>query len=133
MAAIHDFAMDQGSTWTRTLNCANSDGTPVDFGSGASAKMQVRAFIGAEDPIMEADCAVSSGDGTVVAVFTPEVSTAVNVNTLDSGKIIENSKPYTGYICYYDLEITWGSGPSDGNKTRLIQGRICINPEVTLD
>lgn len=132
MAATHDFALDQGSTWTRTLTCANSDGTPVDFGAGATAKMQCRAFIGAVDPaLMEANCTVSDGSITLEIVATE--STAVNVNTLDAGKITENGKAYSGYICYYDVELTWGTGPSEDNKTRIIQGRICINPEVTLD
>jgi hypothetical protein len=133
MAATHDFALDQGTDWARTLNCANSDGTPVDFGIGAYAKMQCRPFIGATgSPLIEATCTVTPSTGTIKVEIAHADSSLVNVNTLDSGKITENGTIYNGYICYYDLEVTWGEGPSIDNVTRLIQGRICINPEVTL-
>lgn len=134
MAATHDFALDQGATFKRTLYCKNSDGTAVDFGTGAVVKMQCRAFIGATgDPIMEATCTVTPSSGQIDLLITPASSTAVSVATLDAGKVIENGTSYSGYICFYDVEVTWGSGPNSGNKTRIIQGRICINPEVTLD
>lgn len=131
MAATHDFILDQGSTWVRVLHCSNSAGTPVDFGVGASAKMQFRSVIGAADVLFEADCVVDSVAGTITATVLPIYTSApaMDIFALKVGKVTENGVLRSGYISWYDLEVTFG----DTTKIRVIEGKTCITPEVTLD
>ena len=130
MAAKHDFILDQGATWVRTFNCTKTDGTAVDFGAGASAKMQFRAYIGAPTNLFEAACVIATpASGVIVATVLPAMSTAVNLFQLESGKATENSVTKTGYMSVYDLEVTFG----DTTKIRVVEGNTCITPEVTLD
>lgn len=137
MASKHDFILDQGTTWTRTITCQKSDKTPVIFGTGATAKMQFRPFYGAPTALMTATCTVDTSTdwhtatGNIVVTVAPADSTAVNLNTLEQGTVTENGIKACGGICVYDLEVTFGS-VNPGFKARLIEGHTCITPEVTL-
>lgn len=118
-AGIHNFRIEQGTTWSRTLRL--SQGTPavaLDL-TGYTARSSIRKA--AHSTVALADITCNIADPTV---GTLELSlTAVQTAALpaDGGSWDEPSR----YA--YDVEIV----DPDGKVTRLLNGAILVSPEVT--
>jgi hypothetical protein len=109
-AATYNLNIDQGSDWAIQLTLAE-DGSPKDL-TGYSARAQLRP---------------TKTSSTLSATFTCTVTDAVNgIVRMALGN--STTASLTAGIYYYDLEI-YTSG--DGVVTRLIEGQVTINQEVT--
>ena len=130
-AGRYSFLIEQGATTDFEIQYKGSSGTPVDL-TGYEAAMQIR---NAQNGTTLYATLTSSIDDT----YTKEVSgsflslSGSNLSTpLSSGSI----GVYIGHAvtndfsfneAFYDLELTSGS-----IRTRLIQGQIQLNDQVTL-
>lgn len=115
-AADHDFALEQGATFRRTLEYQNPDTTPFDL-SGYTARMHVRARAGAPDPPLveltteNGGLTIDGPNGTIDVVVSAAQTTALPV-----GRVV------------YDLLLV---APS-GDIIRLIEGSMVIDAAVTV-
>lgn len=113
-AGNHNFIMEQGATFKRTITITDDTGTPWDL-TGYSARMQIRNTIDAAST--ELDISTTSGEITLTpasGIVTVEVPATDTANlTFDTA--------------VYDLEIEDGSG----FVWRIIQGTVTLNKEVT--
>lgn len=114
-AAVVSLLIQQGADLAHTISLQNSDGT-VFVLSGYSAKMQVRAFLGAAATLLE----LSTANGRLVINGLAGQITLSLDNTTTSALTFKSG--------VYDLEITSGAG----FVTRVMQGNITVSPEVTL-
>ena len=108
-AGTYNFVLDQGATFTRQLT-VKDDGTVMNL-TGYSVASKMRS---------------THDSGTVVGTFTCTVSNAtggvitMSMTSTTTGGIEEG-------IYVYDLEMTSGGG----TVTRLMEGTVTVNPEVT--
>ena len=112
-AGSHDFEMEQGATFNRSILVKDGDGNPVDL-SGASCRMQVRPFIESDTVIIE--LTTSNGRITIdgpLGQITLLVSAASTSSISQSG--------------VYDLEVVY----PDSSVDRLLKGSLVLSPEVT--
>ena len=118
MAAKYDLHIDQGSTFTRDFIYEDEDGAPQNL-AGYSARMMIRkAKTSLGEPTFDSNDAagalvVTGAEGKVTLTLTDDVTQALPA-------------PFEGF---YDIELDDGSGVI----TRLIQGRVFIDPNVTRD
>lgn len=122
MAAIFDFAVDQGSTkrfgFTWSHNTGTADDpvwTPYDL-TGCSAKMQIRLAHG--KPIL-VEITDSTSDGSLTLGGT---AGTVGVWLSDENTDLLNVK-----TTHYDIEITFPSGDTQ----RVLQGKITSSLAIT--
>ena len=115
MAAILDLTIDQGSTYSHTLELrqGNPSGSVLNL-TGYTAKMQVRLSVNNPDVILELSTmngglTIDGINGKITIQITPEQS-----RLFVYGKMV------------YDLEIS-----ISGNDTRIVQGSIVCSLEVT--
>ncbi len=113
IAGVHNFTIDQGATWTRTVELQNPDETPYNL-TGYTARMQIRREITSTTVIMSLTTengriALGGALGTITLTLTDELTATI---------------PYDGV---YDLEIV----SNGGEVYRVIKGIIRLNPEVT--
>lgn len=88
--------------------------SPVNV-SNYTAALQIRSLPSSETAVLS----LTNGNGITVGTTNGLIevhATAIQTAAIDEG-------PY-----YYDIEIT---SPASGTKTRLAQGRVIVNPEVT--
>jgi hypothetical protein len=116
MAEHHDLVIDKGATYLRRFRWMDANRVPVDL-TGYEARMHIRAAIEDEATLLEL---TSEDDGGIVLGG-------------DSGFIdleIEAgiTKAVVGTGGFYDLEL---EAPSTGRVTRLVQGTVRFDPEVT--
>lgn len=113
MAEIYDFPVDQGATHSFTLTYTDSAGDPIDL-SGHTVKMEVRK--GFKDSALAFTLANGSG------VDMTNAATGVLLVTMSAAQTgaLEDD------VYRYDLEVTLS-----GVVTRLVQGEITVNREVT--
>ena len=108
-AGTYNFVLDQGATFTRQLT-VKDDGTVMNL-TGYSVASKMRS---------------THDSGTVVGTFTCTISNAtggiitMSMTSTTTGGIEEG-------IYVYDLEMTSGGG----TVTRLMEGTVTVNPEVT--
>jgi hypothetical protein len=108
-AGTYNFIMEQGATFTRQLTVKENDSALNLTGYSVASLMRS-----------------THDSSTVAGTFTCTISNAVggiidmSMNPTTTGAIEEGM-----YV--YDLEITAGSG----TITRLLQGEVTVNPEVT--
>lgn len=112
--ATYAIKLNQGSSYTLPLVLKDGDGNLVNL-SGYSAAMQIRIVPEAEDVIDE----LSTGNGRIVI-------------DAENGKLTlsfphEVTEAYPAGQFFYDIEIV----SADDEVTRILQGRIFINAEVT--
>lgn len=109
-AGTYNFTIEQGATFTRTLNWQNPDGSAINL-TGYTAKMQARDKSGniLIDFGASGTLTVNGSAGSVTITLPAAVTTAL---TFDS--------------CKYDLKLT-----SVSNVARLVQGTITLSKEVT--
>ena len=115
MATKLDLQLDQGATFEHLLTWTTNEGAPIDL-TGYTARMQVRPKAGSDDLIFDLTTengGITLGDvaGTITIAISATDSTAVIVRK-----------------GVYDLELC----SSSGFITRLVQGKLVIDPEVTV-
>lgn len=112
--ATYAIKLNQGSTYTLPLILKDGEGALIDL-SGYSAAMQIRIVPEAEEVIDE----LSTDNGRIVI-------------DAENGKLTlsfphEVTEQYPAGQFFYDIEIV----SADDEVTRILQGRIFINAEVT--
>jgi hypothetical protein len=112
-AARHDFTIEQGTTWRRTIEYKDSVGAPIVL-TGWTARMQVRSRHGSAATLLSLTSTPAAGISIASNVLTV-VATAAQTAVLPVGRSV------------YDLELV---SPA-GEVTRLIEGSILVDPEVT--
>ena len=114
MAATRNIGIDQYATFTIGIGYKDAQGDPVDL-TGYTAAMQIRDSAAV---VLLSLSTTPTANGSVLTV-TPLTGT-IDVTITD-----EDTATLTNGV--YDLVITDGSG----NKTRLIEGKVVVNPGVT--
>ena len=108
-AGTYNFIIEQGATFTRQLTVKENNSALNLTGYSVASLMRS-----------------THDSSTVAGTFTCTISNAVggiidmSMNPTVTGAIEEGM-----YV--YDMEITSGSG----SRTRLLQGEVTVNPEVT--
>lgn len=112
ISGVHNFTIDQGSTFSRTITVKNYDDSLYNL-TGHTARMQIRRDIDSATVMLE----LTTENGRIVlggAAGTIVLSvSATDTSTLDRSGV-------------YDLELVQGA-----IVKRLIRGTINLNPEVT--
>lgn len=114
MAAVYSFTLDAGTDSTIVFAYKDSTGAAINL-TGFSAKMQLRP-----NPGGTVGLELSTTNGKVV------LGGAAGTVTVTFGHVDTTSLTLPTYV--YDLELTDGSS----NVTRLVQGTITVDPEVTV-
>jgi len=113
-----DIVIEQGANWKRSLIWKDKNATPVNL-SGYSAKMAIRqrkSDIGA--------LLIIRHNGTSPEIILGGAAGTINIDILAS-----RTGPLDFKWGYYDLELTDGSA----NVTRLLEGRVRLSKQVTID
>lgn len=111
MAGNHDFYIDQGATFKRTITLRRN-GVPVNL-TGYSGRMQLRSFVTQEDP----DLDLTTEDG------------GLSFTDLEAGKVLihitaTQSAALAGkYV--YNLEIL-----ANGDVDRPLEGSVIMSPDA---
>ena len=112
-AATYNCTIDQGADWYVTFVYKDSAGTAIDL-TGYTAAMMVRDTYANSTTVLS----LTSSSGITITPLTGTLqvrATATQTAAIAAGSYV------------YDLEIT-----SAGSiKTRLVQGKITVSPEVT--
>lgn len=112
IVGTHNFEILQGETWTRTLTWKIS-GALVDL-TGYTARMQVRRKVTSDSTLLS----LTSGSGITLGGSAGTITLSVSAT---------DTAAMTWREGKYDLELV----ASDGTVTRLLEGRITVDPEVT--
>ena len=108
-AGTYNFIIDQGATFTRQLT-VKEDGSAMDL-TGYSVASKFRSTHDSSTVVGTFTCSISNASGGIITMAMTASTTA----DIEEG------------IYVYDLEIT----SSSGTVTRLLQGEVTVNPEVT--
>ena len=108
-AGTYNFILEQGATFNRQLT-VKDDGSVMNL-TGYSVASKMRSTHDSSTVVGTFTCTISNASGGIITVNMPASTTAA----------IEEA------IYVYDLEITSGAGI----VTRLLQGEVTVNPEVT--
>lgn len=119
MAEVYNITLDQAATFKLHVDYGQPGGDPVDL-TGYSARMQARSDYDSDEPIFdiseqtdpdqEGSITLGGEDGTIDVVMPPSATVE-----LEPGKYV------------YDITVT----SADGETTRLLEGRLVVNPCVT--
>lgn len=112
MADTYDIEIDAGATFQLQVLWRDSDGDPINL-TGYSARMHIRRTVEAED----IDVELTSGSGMTLGGTAGTIDIEIDDATTSglSGSYV------------YDLELESGGGV----VSRVIQGAVTVNPEVT--
>lgn len=113
-AGDYNTVIDQGADWYINFQYEDSNGVPINL-TGYTAAMQLRSLPTSASAVLtltQANGITITGSTGLLEVH----ATATQTGNIDAG------------YYYYDLEIT---APITGVVTRLIQGQIEVNPQVT--
>ena len=118
----HDFTIYQGTTWRASLVWRDPLNNPRDL-TGYTARMQIRSTIDAITAL--ADLTTENGGITITAAEgqIDLLLTDAETAALDFAP----SSPLMAGQGIYDLEL---ESPT-GEVTRLLQGNVVLDPEVT--
>ena len=108
-AGTYNFIMEQGATFTRTLT-VKENGSAMNL-TGYSVASLMRSTHDSGTVVGTFTCTISNASGGVITM----VMTSSVTGAIEEG------------IYVYDIEIASGSG----TVTRLMEGEITVNPEVT--
>ena len=110
MAVYSDLSIDQGSDFSADITVEDSTGTVGNL-SGYTVAGKIR----------------KSYTSTTATNFTAVVSSASNgIVTISLSNSVTNGMKAGRYV--YDVEIT---KTSNGEKTRVVEGQVTVNPGVT--
>lgn len=112
-AGIYNDTLDQGATYNLVLVYKNANDTPINL-NGYSAYMQLRENFDSAT----ADLTLSTANGGIV------IDGALGKLTITA--TATQTAALTSDYYLYDLEIV-----SDSVVTRLLQGQLTVNSEVT--
>lgn len=115
MATITDISIDQGADFQQTFQINNSSGLPWDF-TAYTGKAQVRRFPTSQDLL--GTFAVQASSGGQVTISMPASGT-VKLPEVPNGQV--------AYLAY-DVLMT----SSGGAVSRVVQGKVTVNPGVTI-
>ena len=108
-AGTYNFILEQGATFTRTLTVQENSSAMNLTGYSVASKMRS-----------------THDSGTMVGTFTCTISNATGgVITMNMTSSTTSGIEEGMYV--YDIEIT----SSAGTVTRLMEGTVTVNPEVT--
>lgn len=113
LAGVHNFTIDQGAYWQRSLKLFNPDESLYNL-TGHTARMHLRREVKAPNPVISLTTEngrISLGGSNGVITLTLEAADTATIT----------------HDCVYDLEIV----TSAGKPYRVIGGNIKLNPEVT--
>jgi len=108
-AGTYNFVLDQGATFTRQLT-VKDDGSAMNL-TGYSVASKMRSTHDSSTVVGTFSCTISNATGGVITM---------SMSSSTTGAIEEG-------IYVYDLEMTSGGGI----VTRLMEGTVTVNPEVT--
>ena len=108
-AGTYNFVLDQGATFTRQLT-VKDDGSVMNL-TGYSVASKMRSTHDSSTVVGTFTCTISNASGGVITMNM----TANTTSAIEEG------------IYVYDIEIT----SSAGTVTRLMEGNVTVNPEVT--
>lgn len=111
---IGDSAIEQGADLSRKITWSDSAGVPVNL-TGYTARMQVRASVGASAVLME----LTTENGGIVL--------GGSAGTIELVRTAAQTAAFTWRRGIYDLELL---SPA-GKVTRLLKGEVEVDPEVT--
>ena len=114
MADQYNVLIDQGSTYTLALTYKDSSGAAINL-TGYTAAMQIRDTVNSATTQLSLS---SPSNGIVITAATGLIT--ITITDTQTRALVANT-----YV--YDLEITSGAGV----VTRLIQGSVIVNAEVT--
>lgn len=114
MSNVYDLSIDQGATFQLLITWNDPSGTPINL-TGYTARMQIRPTQPSSTIVLELTTEnggiTLGGLAGTISLFASATATAAI--TADSG--------------VYDLELA----SAGGIVTRLLQGSVTFNPEVT--
>lgn len=109
MATKANLVIDQGTTYSATLNLTDENGDPLNL-SGFTANSQIRKWYTSSNAVaFTTSINVSSGEITLFL-------TSNQTSNLASGRYV------------YDVEIT---ETSTNTVSRIVEGIVTVTPEVT--
>tara|TARA_R110002020_G_scaffold158475_1_gene341636 strand:- start:390 stop:725 length:336 start_codon:yes stop_codon:yes gene_type:complete len=108
-AGTYNFILEQGATFTRTLTVKENNSAMNLSGYSVASKM--RSTHDSSTVVGTFTCTISNASGGVITMNM----TANTTSAIEEG------------IYVYDIEIT----SSAGTVTRLMEGNVTVNPEVT--
>ena len=108
-AGTYNFILEQGATFNRQLT-VKDDGSVMDL-TGYSVASKMRSTHDSSTVVGTFTCTISNATGGIITMSMTNSTT---------GAIEEG-------IYVYDLEMTSGGGV----VTRLMEGTVTVNPEVT--
>jgi len=108
-AGTYNFILEQGATFTRTLT-VQENSSAMNL-SGYSVASKMRSTHDSGTVVGTFSCTISNASGGVITVSM----TSSTTSGIEEGMYV------------YDLEIT----SSAGAVTRLMEGNVTVNPEVT--
>ena len=109
MASISNIFIDQGADFTTTVTVTDSNGDAVSL-VGYSAAAQIRKSYSSSTSTAFTT-SVSNASGGEITITLSDTQTAA----LEAGRYV------------YDVLIT----ASGGDKTRVVEGQVTVNPSVT--
>jgi len=107
--------IQQGATFSLSVNYKSSAGSTIDLSSGYTARMQGRTSHAASSTVF----ALTNSSGITLGSSDPNIVISIAASATD-----DFSAPSSGV---YDLEIV----DSSSNVFRILEGRYEITPEVT--
>ena len=111
MAAIANLFIDQGSTFSTSVNVKNDDETPFDLTNHTGPAAQIRKSYSS-----------STATDFTVSIADPPSNGQIDCQLTATQTAVPSKKVYV-----YDVEVT----SDTGTVTRVIEGIITINPNVT--
>jgi len=122
-AGRYDIAIDQGSTFRKTITWKDSSGNEIDL-TGYSARMQVRPTYSSSSTTLNLTTAnggiTLGGDAGTIELYVSATATAAIPTT-------SPSQFADAFVGVYDLELV----APNSDVTRLLHGDFIVNPEVT--
>jgi len=109
MASISNIFIDQGADFTTTVTVTDSNGDAVSL-VGYSAAAQIRKSYSSSTSTAFTT-SISNASGGEITITLTDTQTAA----LEAGRYL------------YDVLIT----ASGGDKTRVVEGQVTVNPSVT--
>ena len=109
MAIISNLTIDQGTTFTASIDCTSSDNTPLNL-NGYTVAAQLRKTYDSTTKTDFTAIIANAATGRLQISLTP-----AQTGALSAGRYV------------YDVEIT----DSSGIITRVVEGQVEITPGVT--
>ena len=109
MASISNIFIDQGADFTTTVTVTDSNGDAVSL-VGYSAAAQIRKSYSSSTST-DFTTSISNASGGEITITLSDTQTSA----LEAGRYL------------YDVLIT----ASGGDKTRVVEGQVTVNPSVT--